>query len=119
MVATTNCKTCGTLVWKTDTIRGTCWRCEIKRLKNDNKQLSAELEKAKAAVDGHCYALFETLARLKIIVLYYGRPEVKAAVDAFNEPEELDWLNPPAAVDEHLEHLEHFKAHLKKMFGKR
>ena len=118
MVATTNCKACGTLVWKTDAIRGTCWRCEIKRLRADNKRLAAELAKAEAAVDGHCFALFETLARLKLIVLYYGSPEVKAAVDAFNGPEEIDWLQPPAAVDENLERLEHFKAGLKKMFGK-
>ena len=37
---TTNCATCGTLVWKTDVPSkktGNCWHCEIKRL---NKKLA-------------------------------------------------------------------------------
>jgi hypothetical protein len=45
---------------------------------------------------------------------------VEAAVDAFlNDDEDgTDWFNPPPAVDENLEKLEHFKESLRKAFGR-
>lgn len=56
---------------------------------------------------------------MQLIVLYYGRPEIQAVVDAWLEPDEdggSDWFNPPPGVDENLEKLEHFKESLQKMF---
>jgi len=138
---TTNCKDCGALVYVTDVPSkktGNCWRCEVKRLKSvdhafksqkaanlqlvqENEQLKEELATAKKTIDGHCYALFETCYRMQLIVMYYGTPEVQAAVDAFlgDYEDGMDWFNPPPAVDENLEKLEHFKASLRKMVPER
>ena len=135
---TTNCKKCGVLVYETDIPskkNGFCWRCEVERLnavedaeesmRAANIQMVEEinhLKEEKAALEEENERLrhtaFETCHRMQLIVLYYGQPEVQAAVDAWLEPDEdggSNWFNPPAGVDENLEKLEHFKDPLKKM----
>jgi len=139
MQETTNCKKCGALVYVADVPSkksGFCWRCEVKRLnavehaeksmRAANLQLVAEikqLKEEKSALEEENerlrYTAFETCHRMQLIVLYYGRPEVQAAIDAWLEPDEdggSDWFNPPPGVDENLEKLEHFKESLQKMF---
>ena len=109
------------MVWVVDVPTkktGLCWRCHVKFLTEENKNFREQLENVKKERDGGAFALFETIARLKIIVLYFDKPEVKKAVEAWLEWDEdgVDWLNPPAMVDEELEKLEHFKTSLRQFF---
>lgn len=135
---TKNCEECGVLVYETDIIKksGLCWRCEIKRLKSvehaeksmraTNHLLLAEIDSLKKdkeslehQLSSRSKTLYLTVARMKLVILYCDRPEVKEAIAAWLEPDEdggLDWLNPPPAVDEALEKIERYKESLDMSF---
>lgn len=86
---------------------------EVQTLKEKNASLERQLTM-------HAKVLSLALSRLKLFVLYHDRHEIKEAIEAWLEPDEdggSDWVNPPPAVDEALEKVEHFRVGVEELFS--